>query len=113
MRNENIVITRYQIGLVASIVGAAGLILGIVGLLWQGSFTTFIITAFIVGGLGTVLWALMTPSEFRAFIQGRQVRQSISSVFAALLLLGIVILAYGLAQRAVVSMDIELSFRWI
>lgn len=109
MRNENIVITRYQIGLIASIVGATGLILGIVGFLWQGSFTTFIISSLIVGGLGTALWALMTPSEFRAFIQGRQVRQSISSVFAALLLLGIVILAYGLAQRAVISMDMTID----
>lgn len=109
MRNENIVVTRNQIGLVASAAGATGLVLGIVGFLWQSGFTPFIIGALIVGGLGTAVWALMTPAEFRAFVQGRQVRQSITSVFATLLLLGIVILAYGLALRAAVSMDMTID----
>jgi hypothetical protein len=51
----------------------------------------------------------MSPAEFRAFLQGRGVRQSIGSIFAALLLLGIVILAYGLAQRAVISLDMTID----
>lgn len=109
MRNENIVITRNQIGLVASTVAAAGIILGVVGFLWQGGFTPFILGALAVGGGATALWALVTPAEFREFIQGRGVRRSISAIFATLLLLGIVVLAYGLAQRAVISVDMTID----
>ncbi|MBI1279471.1 MAG: hypothetical protein GC179_15180 [Anaerolineaceae bacterium] len=105
MRNENIVLTRGQIGLWSSIIGGVALLMGIVGLIWQGGFNDLIIAVLGVGTVGIVLWAVMTPQEFRAFVSGRQARYSTSAVFGALLLIGIVALVYVVLQRAVIVLD--------
>ncbi len=81
MRNDNLTITRGQIGQWASIIGGVALLMGLVGLIWQGGLTEIIIAALGIGAIGIVLWAAMTPQEFRAFISGRQARYSTSAVF--------------------------------
>ena len=105
MRNDNITVTRGQIGLWASIIGGTALLMGLVGLIWQGGFTQIVIAALGVGAVGIVIWAAMTPQEFRAFVTGRQARYSTSAVFGALLLIGIVVLVYVVLQRAVIVLD--------
>ncbi len=105
MRNENITLTRGQIGLWASIIGGIALLMGIIGLIWQGGLTEIVIVALVIGAIGIVLWAVMTPREFRAFVSGRQARYSTSAVFGALLLIGIVVLFYVVLQRAVIILD--------
>lgn len=105
MRNENITVTRGQLGLWASIIGGVALLMGLIGLIWQGGMNDVVLAALGIGAVGIVLWAAMTPKEFRAFITGRQAQYSTSAVFGALLLIGIVALIYVLLQRAVIVMD--------
>ncbi len=105
MRNDNLTITRGQIGQWASIIGGVALLTGLVGLIWQGGLTEIVIAALGIGAVGIVLWAAMTPQEFRAFISGRQARYSTSAVFGGLLLVGIIVLMYVVLQRAVIVLD--------
>jgi ABC-type uncharacterized transport system involved in gliding motility auxiliary subunit len=105
MRNDSIIITRQQIGQWVSVIGGVGLLLSILGFIWQGGLTPFIIGSLVVGIIGIVAWALLSPSEFSDFISGRQVRYSTIAVFSTLLLVGIVALTYILLQRAVVTLD--------
>ncbi len=112
MRNENIVVTRGQIGQWASIIGGVALLMGIIGLIWQGGLTSIVILALAIGVIGIVLWAVMSPREFRAFVSGRQARYSTSAVFGALLLIGIVVLVYVVLQRAVIVLDMTQGQRY-
>ncbi len=112
MRNENIAITRSQLGLWASIIGGVALLMGAVGLIWQGGFTPLVIAALGIGAVGIVLWAAFSPQEFRAFISGRQARYSTSAVFGTLLLIGIVVLVYVVLQRAVIVLDMTQGQRY-
>jgi ABC-type uncharacterized transport system involved in gliding motility auxiliary subunit len=105
MRNESIVVTRNQIGQWASYIGGATLLVGIIGFIWQGGFSPVVTITLGVGIVGLVLWAIMTPNEFKGFISGRQVRFSTTAVFASLLLVGIVALTYVVMARAVLTLD--------
>lgn len=105
MRNETVTITRTQIGHWASIIGGLALLVGFIGLIWQGGFTEIILIAFGLGVIGLVLWAVMSPRDFRAFVSGRQTRYSTTAVFGALFLTGIVVFTYVVLQRAVITLD--------
>lgn len=106
MQNQSTVtIRRGQIGQWASIIGGTGLLIGLVGLVWQGGLTPFIIGSLIAGGLGLLVWAVISPAEFRGFLTGRQARYGTSAVFGTLLLVGIVALVYVVLQRAVITVD--------
>lgn len=105
MRNNNITVTRGRLGLWASVIGGTALLMGLVGLIWQGGFTQIVIASLGIGALGIVFWAALTPQEFRAFVSGRQARYGTSAVFGTLLLLGIIILVYVVLQRAVIVLD--------
>jgi hypothetical protein len=114
MRNEStpVVITRGQVGQWASIIGGTSLLIGIIGFIWQGGFTAPILVALGVGAVGMVLWAYATPTEFRNFVSGRQARNSTVAVFATLLMVGIVALAYIVLQRAVITLDMTSDTRF-
>jgi hypothetical protein len=105
MRNESIVVTRSHLGQWGSTIGGIALLIGIIGFIWHGGLSPFVIGALVVGVLGISLWAFMTPDEFRSFISGRQVRYSTTAVFATLLLTGIVAMAYVVLGRAVLTLD--------
>jgi hypothetical protein len=112
MRNESVVITRGQVGQWASIVGGIALLIGIIGFIWQGGFTTPIIVSLGIGIVGMVLWWYATPTEFRNFVTGRQARNSTVAVFATLLLVAIVALTYIVLQRAVITLDMTSDTRF-
>ena len=105
MLNESIVVTRNQIGQWASYIGGATLLVGIIGFIWQGGFSPFVVVTLAIGILALVVWAIMTPAEFRGFISGRQVRYSTTAVFATLLLVAIVAMTYVVLARAVLTLD--------
>jgi len=105
MQNDSIVITRTHISQWTSAIGGLGLLVGIIGFIWQGGLSPFVIGALVIGVAGIGLWALMTPDEFRSFISGRQVRYSTTAVFATLLLTGIVAMTYVVLGRAVLTLD--------
>lgn len=105
MKNENITLTRGQIGLWASFIGMAALIIGLISWLWQGSITSISIGLFVVAAIGIGLWAIMTPQEFVAFFTGRQARHSTTAVLSTILLIGVIVLVYIITQRAVLTLD--------
>ncbi len=105
MRNDNFTVTRGHIGFGASIIGGAALLMGLVGLIWQGGLTNLVIAALGIGVAGIATWAVMSPKEFRSFISGRQARYGTSAVFGTLLLIGIIALVYVVLQRAVIVLD--------
>ena len=112
MRNQSIIITRHNVAQVASFIGIAGLLFGLVGLIWQGGLTVYVGVLLAAGILGIALWFVMTPSEFVGFITGRQARHSTSAVFSTLLLVGITALFYLLLQRAALTLDLTIAQRF-
>lgn len=112
MRNEPVIITRSQIGLWASFIGGASLLIGIIGLIWQGGLTSFIMVTLAIGAAAIGLWALMAPQEFIGFISGRKILYGTSAVFSTLLLIGIVALAFVILQRAVLTLDMTADQRF-
>lgn len=111
-QGETIIVTRVQVGRWASYVGAGGVILGVLGWVWQGGATPLILAVIGVGLAGVALWAAMTPREFTGFITGRQVRYGTMAVFSTLLLIGVVTMVYILVQRATITLDMTLSSRF-
>lgn len=100
-----IVIRRRTFGTIGSIMAAAGVIAGIVGLIWAGELTNYVAVAFLLAGVGLVLWAAMTPQEFSGFFTGRSVRFGTVAMFSTLLLIGIVSLVYLQLARAAITLD--------
>lgn len=105
MNNDPIVIRRSQLGRWAGYLGGAGLLLGVVGWLWQGALTPVIGALLAAGALGLAAWGALNPREFADLIRGRQTRHATASVFSALLLVGIVALLYTLLERAALTLD--------
>lgn len=112
MQRDTITLTRQTLGQWSSFIGAAGLLLGILGLIWQGGLTPAIGAALLVGAGGMALWALLAPQDFAGFFSGRQARHSTTAVLASLLMIGIVGLAYIILQRAVLTLDMTAGQRF-
>lgn len=105
MNGDPIIIRRGQLGRWAGYLGGVGLLLGVVGWLWQGAFTPMIGALLAAGALGLAAWGLLTPGELTDFVSGRRTRHATASVFSALLLVGIVALLYTLLERAALTLD--------
>jgi len=112
MRNDSIVITRGQIGQWFSYIGGTSLLIGLIGLIWQGGFTPIIIGLLLIGGIGIALWAVLSPQEFSGFFTGRQTRYGTIAVFGTLILIGIVATTYVILQRSVITMDMTEGLRF-
>jgi len=112
MGNQPIIITRTHVAQVASFIGVASLLAGIIGLIWQGTMTLYVGVALAVGVIGIALWVIMTPREFVGFITGRQARRSTSAVFATFVLIAITALVYLLLQRSALTLDMTLANRF-
>jgi ABC-type uncharacterized transport system involved in gliding motility auxiliary subunit len=110
--NNNIVITRGNVAQVASFVGVAALLAGLIGLVLTGELTLYVGIALALGAAGIALWAIMTPAEFIGFITGRRMRYSTTAVFSTLLLIGIVSMAYLLLARSALVVDMTGTTRF-
>jgi len=111
-QRHSIVITRGNIGQLGSFIAGIGILIGAIGFIWQGGITVFVIVPLVAGILGIVLWAWMTPQDFRNFVTGRQVRHGTVAFFSTLLVIGIVSLIYILIAREVQTFDITLDTRF-
>ncbi|MEP7290321.1 MAG: Gldg family protein [Chloroflexota bacterium] len=112
MRRQPVVITRRNVGQIASVVGVAALVVGVIGLIWQGSITVYVGAALALGILGVALWAMMTPRDFSNFVSGRQAQRSTVAVFTTLLMIGVVALIYILLQRSALTLDMTVGQRF-
>ncbi len=110
--SNNIVITRGNIGAVASLFGFGGVIAGIVAWIAQGTLTLLGLTLFASGAIGLVIWAALQPDDFRGFITGRGIRFSTATIFSAILLIGIVTMTYLLLARATLTWDLTAAQRF-
>ncbi len=112
MQRDTITLTRQALGQWSSFIGAAGLLVGLLGLIWQGGLTPIIGAALVIGVGGVALWALLAPQDFIGFLTGRRTRYSTTAVLASLLMIGIVGLAYIILQRAVLTLDMTAGQRF-
>ncbi|MDZ4763855.1 MAG: Gldg family protein [Chloroflexota bacterium] len=100
-----LVITRGQIANIASFIGVAALLAGIVGALWTGRIDTPILITLGVGAAGIVLWVLATPGEFIGFVTGRKVRYGTFAAFSTLLLIAVTAMVFLSLGRASITLD--------
>lgn len=110
--NSSIVITRGHVAQIASFIGVAALLAGLIGLIVSGGLTLYVGIALAVGIGGIALWAVMTPQEFIGFITGRRMRYSTTAVFSVLLLIGIVAMIYLLLARSALVVDMTGTTRF-
>lgn len=108
-QQQSIIITRGLIGLFASFVGGAGLLVGILIFIWESKISDWGLLSLGIGVLGIIIWAIMTPQEFFALISGRQARYGTRAIFSTLLIIGIVAMTYNLLERAVITVDMTTS----
>jgi len=104
---KGIIVTRGRLAQIASIIGIGGIVIGLIGLIWRsGTIANYALIALGVGIAGIVLWAALTPREFIDTITGKKVRNSTVTIISALLLTGIVVLAYLLLAQAAITLDV-------
>ncbi len=104
---KGIIVTRGRLAQIASIIGIGGIVIGLIGLIWRsGTIANYALIALGVGITGIVLWAALTPREFIDTVTGKKVRNSTVTIISALLLTGIVVLAYLLLAQAAITLDV-------
>ncbi len=112
MQRRNVALSRGQIGQLGSIVGGLGLLIGLLGAIWQGGITPAVIGLLALGIVGLALWYSMTPQDVKAFVQGRQTRYSTLAFFSTLIMIGIVTLAYIFVRRESIIADSTTDYRF-
>lgn len=112
MRQMSLVITRGQLGTLGIVLAGMGLLVTVLGLLAQFSFSGAALLGIVLAGAGTALWALATPDDFRDFITGRHIRHGTVAILSTILLIGIVSVAYIIVQRARIISDITIDNRF-
>lgn len=111
-RGGNIVITRGTLGAIGSFIAGTGLIVGILGILWQSGFSIFVGVAFAISIVGLALWVYMTPDDFKNFIMGRQAKRGTMAVFTTLLIVGIIATLYIFVLRTGATIDMTQGERF-
>jgi hypothetical protein len=112
MQTQNIVITRGQVGQIGNFSAWFGLLLFLLGSIWQGGITPLIIAFGVVGVVGFAVWGFATPNDFLGFFSGRQVQRGTLAVFTTFLLVGIVSVTYLIVKRQVIVSDITIDGRF-
>jgi ABC-2 type transport system permease protein len=109
---QGIIITREGLAQFASICFGVSLLVGALGIAWQGSITPVIAFFFAFAIVNVLCWAWLDFASFRAFFLGSQARYGTVSVFSTLLLVGIVALAYIVVQRQGIVVDMTIDSRF-
>lgn len=104
-REREVIFTRADIGQILSFIGAFGILLAVIALLWEGQMTVFAWFGVGLGIIGLGGWLLIAPRDFIDFFTGKRIRQSTMAVFSTVLFIGIVVLIYIYVERAVITMD--------
>ncbi len=102
-------ITRERLGQIASIIGAATLILGFVLWLYGAQADSSVLALLGIGVAALLAWGILTPDDARALLRRRQVRHSTMTAFSGAVLIGALVGVYLLAERANIAVDMTLS----
>ncbi|MFQ3565655.1 MAG: Gldg family protein [Aggregatilineales bacterium] len=112
MTDDSITLTRGRLAQLASLIGGAGILAGILGLIAGSVPSPLAISTLVVGIAGIIGWALLAPPDFIGFITGQRVRYGTITIFSTLLLIGIVGLTYTLLARGAVTLDMTENRRF-
>lgn len=104
-RERDMILTRADIGQILSFIGAFGILLAVIAVLWEGGMNLFAWVGIGLGIIGLGGWLLIAPRDFIDFFTGKRIRQSTLAVFSTTLFIGIVVLVYIYVERAVITMD--------
>lgn len=107
-----ITLTREGLAQIASVCFGISLLVGTLGVAWQGRITPVVALSFVAAFVSLACWAWLDSASFRGFFLGRQVRYGTVSVFSTLLLIGIVVLAYIVVQRQNIVVDMTIDSRF-
>lgn len=107
-REREVIFTRADIGQILSFIGAFGILLAVIALLWEGQMNVFAWLGVGLGIIGLGGWLLIAPRDFIDFFTGRRIRQSTIAVFSTVLFIGIVVLIYIYVERAVITVDMTM-----
>lgn len=111
MQQKTVTLTRGGLGAFFSLVWFSGFVAAAILLIW-GGFSWLVIAAAVIGLIGMILWWLLVPDDFRAFISGRSVQHSTATIFTTVILVGIIVMGYLLIARAAVTWDLTISQRF-
>lgn len=110
--SKNIVINRTQVAQASGLIGAIFLLLGLIGYVGTGFLANYLIVILVLGVIGLILWAVLAPRDFTGFLTGRTVRFGTLTLFSTLLLVGCVVLVYGLLRNAAITLDMTETQRF-
>lgn len=102
-------IPRERLGQIASWLGAAALILGLVLWLYMGQADGGVLALLGVGVVALIAWVVLTPDDAHALFQRRQVRHGTMTAFSGAVLIGLLVGVYLAAERANIAVDMTLS----
>ncbi len=111
MQQKTVTLTRGGLGAFFSLIGFGGFVAAAILLIW-GGFSILVIAAIIIGLIGMIIWWLLVPNDFRAFISGRSVQHGTATIFTTVILIGIIVMGYLLIARAAVTWDLTISQRF-
>jgi ABC-type uncharacterized transport system involved in gliding motility auxiliary subunit len=103
---------RERIATLASALGATGLMLGIIGMIWGGGFNPLVTALLAMGVVGLAVWVAAAPREARALLTGRGARFSTVTAFSLAFLAGVITLVYLVIQAGVITLDMTTSNRF-
>lgn len=102
-------IPRERLGQIASWIGAAAVILGLVVWLYMGQADSGVLTLLGIGTAALIAWVILTPHDARALLQRRQVQHGTMTAFSGAILIGLLVGVYLAAERANIAVDMTLS----
>jgi hypothetical protein len=105
-QDEQIRLSRGDIGQFASIAFALFSLLSILAYFYEGEVRPYTLVLMGFAGLSLVIWAAITPREFIGFVTGRQARRGTIAVFSSFLMLGLVMMFYIYVERQVFTADL-------
>lgn len=100
---------RQRAGRVASLIAAAGLVLGVIALIWDGGLSPLALTGLIAGGVALAVWVILTPDDALALVRRRGLQRGTVTVFGTAVLVGLIVSVYLAAQRSAVLIDLTAS----
>jgi ABC-type uncharacterized transport system involved in gliding motility auxiliary subunit len=87
-------------------IGLLALCVAALAYLLEHDLSVLVLVSTIVGIVGISLWTTLAPNDLRTLITGRQALYGSNSIFASVLVIGIVVIGYALASNFPIAADL-------